>query len=233
MRYADAAIRTLGDLGAQAMIAWDVEGEQFPNATYYGDPRLASRLAPETDYEGALDQFFRKFRDAGYATGITIRPQSIRLEDGVAKQRYSASPRDELLAKIDYARERWGCTIFYVDSSYDASGALDAEVFRQIHELHPDVLLLPENETFRYWAYSAPLNSFQHQNVTSTPPSVRKVYDTAFSALLATVTNPEQMNAGRDALVEAVRSGDILIVHAAYPGPHIEFIKSIYRAAGR
>jgi hypothetical protein len=106
-------------------------------------------------------------------------------------------------------------------------------VFFQIHELHPDILLLPENETFRYFAYSAPLNSFQHQNVTSTPPSVRKVYDGAFSGLLATISPPEQMNAGRDALVEAVGNGDVLIVWAGNPGPHIEFVKSIYRAAGR
>jgi len=232
MRYADTAIKTLDSLGAQAMITWDVEGEEFPNATYYGDPRLASRLAPETDYGSALDEYFRKFRDAGFATGVAIRPQTITIDNGVPTQRFSANPRDELLAKIDYARSRWGCTIFYVDSTYDAAGALDADVFRQIHETYPDILLLPENETFRYYAYSAPLNSFQHQNVTSTPPTVRKVYGDAFSALLATVTDPVQMNAGRDALVQAVRNGDILIVSAAYPGPHIEFVKSIYRVAG-
>src|SRR6185436_1078885 len=46
MRYADTAIGILNDLGAQGMITWDPEGEEFAGAAYYGDPRLASRLAP-------------------------------------------------------------------------------------------------------------------------------------------------------------------------------------------
>ena len=51
-------------------------------------------------------------------------------------------------------------------------------------------------KNFRYFAYSAPLNSFHHHGVTSTPPSIREVYDQAFSTILATTTEDE-MDEGR------------------------------------
>jgi hypothetical protein len=219
------------------MITWDPEGQQYPSAAFYGDPRLAGVLAPETELQGdtmlgALDEYFEKFRDAGFATGILIRPQAISMKDATPVQTAVANPRDELLEKIEYARSRWGCTIFYVDSSYDAAGALSADVFRQVLERHPDILLLPENEVFRHFAYAAPLNSFHHHGVTSTPAGVREVYPEAFSALMVTTTE-EKMRAGRDALLDAVRQGDVLIVNAWYAGKHTEFVKGIYRDAAR
>jgi hypothetical protein len=236
MKYADDSIKVLKDLDAQGMITWDPEGEEFANATYYGDPRLASRLAPETDLVhngtlGALDEYFRKFRDAGLRVGLTLRPQTIAFKDGVPSQQLVDDPAQELLDKIDYARKRWGCTLFYLDSTYGKRDALDADVMETIARRHPDVLLMPENEDFRYFAYTAPLNSFQHQGVTGTPSSVREVYSQAFSVLLASATE-EQLRAGHDALVESVRRGDILIVYAGSAGKTIEAIKGIYRDAG-
>ena len=41
------------DLDAQGMVTWDPEGEEFASATYYGDPRLTSKVAPETDFVGS------------------------------------------------------------------------------------------------------------------------------------------------------------------------------------
>ncbi len=235
MKYADDSIKILRDINAQGMITWDAEGEEFPSATYYGDPRLASRLAPETDFAGdgtlgALDEYFRKFRNAGLRTGITLRPQSIEFRDGLPFQNIVGDPARELLDKIEYARKRWGCTIFYVDSTYDKVGSLTADVFETIAERYPDVLLLPENENLRDFAYSAPFNSYTHHGVTSTPDSVREVYGEAFSALLVTTTE-DKMRAGYAPLVEAVRRGDVLIVNAWYAGKHTEFVKSIYRDA--
>src|SRR5262249_26110818 len=160
---------------------------------------------------------------AGIRTGVTLRPQSIQFKEGKPLQTLAANPVNELLDKIAYARQRWGCTIFYVDSTYDAAGALSADVFKEIMQRHPDILLLPENETLRDYAYTAPLDSYHHHGVTSTPASVREVYGKAFSVLMATTTD-EKMRAGHDALVEAVRRGDILLVNAWYPGKHTEFV---------
>jgi len=232
LKFADNSIQVLKDTGAQGMITWDVEGEEHPKATYYGDPRLASRLAPETGADGALDEYFAMFRNAGFRTGLTIRPQHIVFEGGEPTQKEIADPARELAEKIEYAKRRWGCTLFYVDSTYDSAGSLNADVFRALAQRFPDILLFPENENLRDFAYSAPLNSYHHHNVTGTPASVLDVYPGAFSMLMATTTD-EKMKAGRSALLESVRRGDILLVNAWTRGNHIEFVKSIYRDAGR
>ena len=43
MKYADESIAVLRDMGAQGMITWDPEGEEFANAAYYGDPGSRAR----------------------------------------------------------------------------------------------------------------------------------------------------------------------------------------------
>jgi IstB-like ATP binding protein/MMPL family len=72
---------------------------------------------------------------------------------------------------------------------------------KTLAERHPDVLLLPENESLRYFAYSAPLNSFVHHDVAQTRPSVREVYPNAFSAIM--ITAP--LDPGKKA-IDAIRS---------------------------
>ena len=74
-----------------------------------------------------------------------------------------------LRERIAYAKQRWGCTLFYVDSTATAGRPLYPDVFRAVAQAYPDVLLIPENESTRYFAYSAPLNSYVHHKITSTP----------------------------------------------------------------
>jgi hypothetical protein len=235
MKYADASIKVLKEIGAQGMITWDPEGEEFPSAAYYGDPRLAPKMAPETDFTdggsvGALDEYFAKFREAGLRTGITIRPQTIEFKYGRHLQVFVADPAEELSSKIEYAKKRWGCTLFYIDSSYDEVGALNGNVLREVLRRHPDVLLMPENENVRHFAYGAPYNALRFHNTTTTPESVREVYPRAFSAIMA-VDTEERLKGARDAMVAAVRRGDILITNGWYTGPHTEFVKGVYRDA--
>ncbi len=235
LNYADESITVLKGMGAQGTIAWDPEGQEFTDATYYGDPRLTSRLAPETDYKGAailgcMDAFFKKFRDAGLRVGVCIRPQEIHFVQGAPRQDDSPDPVATLKSKIEYARKRWGCTLFYVDSTVKGNEALDADVFRQAASAFPDVLLMPENETLRDYAYTAPLNSFQHHAVTSTPPGVRDVYPRAFSVLLA---GDGDFTKYHDALVAAVRRGDILLFHGWWNNPVNARIRAITEEAKR
>ena len=219
------------------MITWDVEGEEFPSATYIGDPRLTTKLAPETDFIGssklaAIDAYFQKFHAAGFRVGVTLRPQDVVFENGIPRQTILPDPEKELLDKIAYARERWNCTLFYVDSTYDASGhSLSADIFRKIAEKYPDILLIPEHKNTRDYAYSAPLISFDHHGVAQTPNATREAYNSAFSVIMATVSGADKMAARKDALIEAVRHGDILLVNAWYEGAHTEFIKRIYADA--
>jgi hypothetical protein len=218
------------------MITWDPEGQEFMQSVYYGDPRLVPTLAPEMEFKGSspsstVDAYFQRFRAAGLKVGVCIRPQQITMVDGkpvqgVADDEHAA---EVLKSKIEYARKRWGSTLFYIDSTVGKTHlALSPDVFKAVADAYPDVLLMPENESMRYFAYSAPLNSYVHHKITSTPVGARMVYPKAFSVLLA----PEGFRLeDDDALVDAVRNGDILIFNCWYQNPGVTKVEEIYRRA--
>jgi len=234
---ADKSIKVLKDAHAQGMITWDPEGQEFPGACYYGDPRLTPTLAPETEFrdEGmasAIDDYFAKFRVAGLKVGLCIRPQQVTIIDGKPVQQ---AVDDEhaaqiLKEKIAYAKQRWGCTLFYVDSTATVGRPLSPDVFKDVADAYPDVLLIPENESMRYFAYTAPFNSYVHHKVTSTPAGARMVYPKAFSVLMAPDGDrPED----HTALLNAVRSGDILLFNCWYKNAGATKIKKLYEEARR
>jgi hypothetical protein len=236
LKLADASVNVLEDCHAQGMITWDPEGQELMQSVYYGDPRLTPTLAPEMEFKGSspsstVDAYFQRFRAAGLKVGVCIRPQQITMVDGkpvqgVADDEHAA---EVLKSKIEYARKRWGCTLFYIDSTVGKTHlALSPDVFKAVADAYPDVLLMPENESMRYFAYSAPLNSYVHHKITSTPVGARMVYPKAFSVLLA----PEGFRLeDDDALVDAVRNGDILIFNCWYQNPGVTKVEEIYRRA--
>jgi hypothetical protein len=235
LKLADTSIEVLKDTGAQGMITWDPEGEEFLGAVYYGDPRLVPTLAPEMEFrnggaKSAIDEYFEKFRAAGLKVGVCIRPQEIKMTDG--KPIHQAAEDEKavqiLRERIAYAKQRWGCTLFYIDSTATISGAIDPDVFKSIADAYPDVLLIPENESMRYFAYSAPLNSYQHHKITSTPVGARMVYPKAFSVLMAAEADHPEDHA---ALLNAVRHGDILLFNGWYMNDGADKIKKIYEEA--
>jgi hypothetical protein len=237
LKLADASIKVLKDANAQGMITWDPEGQEFLESCYYGDPRQTPVLAPETEFKGdqgmtAMDEYFDKFRRAGLRVGVCLRPQQITMVNGkpvqgAANNQHAA---EVLKEKLAYAKKRWGCTLFYIDSTVVVTGeALDTDVFKAVADAYPDVLLIPENESMRYFAYSAPLNSYAHHKITSTPVGARIVYPKAFSVLLASDGDqPED----HDALVAAVRNGDILVFNGWYNHEGVGKIKKLYEEAG-
>jgi hypothetical protein len=235
LKLADNAVQVLKDTGAQGMITWDPEGEEFPGACYYGDPRLVPTFAPEMEFKNgaksAIDEYFEKFRAVGLKVGICIRPQDIAMIDG--KPVHQAADDEHavriLREKIAYAKKRWGCTLFYVDSTATAGRPFYPEVFKAVTQAHPGVLLIPENESMRYFAYSAPLNSYVHHKITSTPAGARLVYPNAFSVLMAADGDrPED----HMALLNAVRHGDVLLFNCWYHNTGAEKIKKLYGQAG-
>ena len=237
LKLADNSVQILKDTGAQGMITWDPEGEEFIGECYYGDPRLVPTLAPEMEFknDGAksvIDEYFEKFRAAGLKVGVCIRPQQVAMIDG--KPVHQALEDEHVVQilrdKIAYAKRRWGCTLFYVDSTASITGALNPDIFKALADAYPDVLLIPENESMRYFAYSAPLNSYQHHKITSTPIGARMVYPKAFSVLMAAEADrPED----HDALVNAVRHGDILLFNGWYHSDEAKEIKKLYEEASR
>ena len=230
LSYADGAVKICKDMNSQGVIVWDPEGQEYPHATsYIGDPRS---LPPEM--RGVADEFFRRFRDAGLRTGVCLRPQL------PAKSPYSGGwgvnqlevrdPFANLDAKITYTKQRWGCTLFYVDSNGDPNAPVDSLMFRRLAVKHPDVLLIPEHENVGYFSCTAPLHAFGAHGVASTPASVRPVYPQAFSCVYIADGKIDQR---RNDLVDAVRHGDILLYRGWFDDPDNKKVKSIYAEAGR
>ena len=237
LKLADNSIKVLKDSNAQGMITWDPEGQEFLGSCYYGDPRLTPVLAPETeckDGQGmtAIDEYFEKFRQAGLRVGVCLRPQQITMVDGKPVQGAANNQQaaQVLKDKLAYAKKRWGCTLFYIDSTVVVTGeSLDPDVFKTVADAYPDVLLIPENESMRYFAYSAPLNSYMHHKVTSTPVGARMVYPKAFSVLLTSDQGDRPQD--HDALITAVRNGDILLFNGWYNNEGVSKIKKLYEEA--
>jgi hypothetical protein len=237
LKLADNSIKVLKDTNAQGMITWDPEGQEFLASCYYGDPRLTPVLAPETEFKAnqgmnAIDEYFDKFRRAGLRVGVCLRPQQITMVDGKPVQGAANNQQaaQVLKDKLAYAKRRWDCTLFYIDSTVVATGeSLEPNVFKAVADAYPDVLLIPENESMRYFAYSAPLNSYMHHKVTSTPVGARMVYRKAFSVLLTSDQGDRPED--HDALVTAVRNGDILLFNGWYYNDGVTKIKKLYEEA--
>ena len=227
LSFARDSVSELRKVGAQGAITWDIEGQQYPHATsYIGDPRLLARLAPEM--EPIADDYFRVFTDAGFKVGVCVRPQQLTFdENGVPDQRKVADEAAILNDKIAYARQRWGATLFYVDSNGGPYDPTDAEVFRRVAFANPGVLLMPEHQNLKYQAYTAPYNDLRFES-SITPDEVRAAYPRAFSVINGETA---QLTARRAELVRAVRAGDVLVFNAWFDSNEGKLVKSIYDEA--
>jgi len=221
MKFADVSIKTIQETNGQGMIVWDIEGAEMPHAiTYLGDPRILPHVAPEMD--PLADAFFQKFRDAGLKTGVCLRPTKIVFADKEKypwiKTRYghenNVDPVENICDKIAYARRRWGCTLFYLDTPglYLRRGdqaryyQLPPRVMRAIHRRHPDVLIMPEFGPTAYYAVGSKYHEFGGHY--QTPAAVKAVYPKAFS-LFALKDDP--LYPHWDQVVEGVQGGDLLL----------------------
>ena len=223
LAYADYSITVLQSMNAQGMITWDIEGEQFPHATtYIGDPRLFATLAPEM--AGIADDYFKKFRDAGFKVGVCIRPQQLIIGEGGgnASQVPVSDPAKLMLDKIKYARDRWGATLFYVDSNGkgNTSDPMNAEVFKTVAEAYPDILLVPEHSNVEYFAYTAPYFDLR-QGFGTLPPLARRLYPKAFSV----INISDDTGQNHDAIVKAAKQGDTLLFRGWYNDPSANLAK--------
>jgi hypothetical protein len=246
-RFAHDIIKVTRDLNAQGVIIWDVEGQQYPNITYVGDPRMIETLAPEMDRH--IDFFFETLFRAGLRVGVCIRPSRIRpaTEEGARHPwRHINMGYDiveEMSAKIDYAKERWGCTLFYIDTNVNwgfdrdrkpVNWLMRAELLRELVKRHPDVLLVPEFGRLAYYGLVAPygeLRSHGFGNVARTSDVVRKVYPEAFRVI--NIVDGDIEGRRRD-LVRGVKEGDVLMTHGWWwAGPHGRAVVSIYQEAAQ
>lgn len=123
---AQADVANLRALGAQGLVVWDVEGEQYPHpTTYVCSPDQIAQVAPEMEsvvadtsspYRGMKldDAYFKTIADAGFRPGVCVRPQHFSVAaDGTATQTVlnTTDVLAELQRKIAFAHDRWGSTL--------------------------------------------------------------------------------------------------------------------------
>ncbi len=240
-------VENLKALGAQGAITWDIEGEQFPQDTsYVCAPDAVAQVAPEMEsvisakgspYAGMKldDAYFKIMRSAGFRVGVCVRPQHFVLKpDGTAEQAFLPDNEvaAELTRKIRFAHDRWGATLFYLDSTVDSNrGVLPAAIFAQVAREFPDSLLIPEESTPLYYAYTAPFKSFIYHAETGTDPEIEHLYPDAFSAVLVNNVAPEKLAAAASNFEQSIAHGDILMGQVDYREPNNAAIAALYRRA--
>ena len=223
LEFADKCVEVCEKIGAQGIVVWNLEGQEYKHPiTYLGDPRS---LPPEM--EAVADDFFQKFTDAGLRTGLTIRPsRPLRpaYDEKVEHVSWSAPVRymRNLHRKIAYAKKRWACSIFYIDSNLrwsqdpfafpdlDGSGysaMIDERSLAELQRRHPDVLIVPEHESAGTYAYGAPY--VQPGNVHSfrSSDSVLRTYPGAFRMINA-VNDKDLVFANMKEVVRAAVAGE-------------------------
>jgi hypothetical protein len=220
--YADRSLEILKRTGAQGVIVWDLEGEQYPHKiSFIGDPRLVDRLAPEM--APVVDEFFARLRNAGLRVGVTVRPQQLEFGRHGPNQAGVLNIKQSLLKKIDFARTRWGATLFYVDSNGGIRRPDEVLQMRSLAAQRPDILLIPEHDYLPYAAFSAPYISMRTENPSA--GWTRKLFPGSFQAI------DISDSANNLAQIEAARSrGDILLFRAWTPTPEVRLLESFEKA---
>jgi hypothetical protein len=246
LAQAEAVVVNLKRLNAQGAVTWDIEGEEFPQDTsYVCAPDTISRTATELEsiigrgsrYAGMklVDAYFKTIRDAGFRVGVCVRPQRFTLDADNRGQQHFLLEKEvvgELIRKIRYAHDRWGATIFYLDSTVREDGStLDASVLELAAASVPDSLLIPEESSFRMYRTMAPFMTFLFHGDLTTGADIRAAYPQAFGINLINDVDPRRLAEHRDELVEAVRHGDVLMVHAESWQENNATVVGIYREA--
>jgi len=151
------------------------------------------------------------------------------------------NPTQEMSDKIAYAKKRWGCRLFYMDSNIrwqddtvkipGAAGySAMPEPLAGLLQEHPDVLIMPEWEDVLSYAHSAPYSALQHDGMTGPPARVMRAYPSAF---LANVPFGNPSGDRLQQIAESVKRGDILFFDGWWANPENHTVKSIYDDAHR
>jgi len=233
LAYAQSSVAIIKAEGGQGAITWDIEGEQFPqNTTYIGDPTLIDTLDPEMS--GIVDAYFKTFTDAGLKVGMCIRPQQLIVSGSgstlSAYQEEVADPGALMIQKMTYAYNRWGATIFYVDSNGGPDNPEDPKFFRAVAAALPNCLIIPEQKNMEYYSCTSPYGQLDMDPIgeVGTPANVRLAYPNAFSTY--TIDNGDVTD-NLQALTNSVASGDILFFDGWYNASSNAQVDQIYQAA--
>jgi hypothetical protein len=265
LQFAENSVSTLRGMNAQGMIVWNVEGAENPHPiTYIGDPRMLPIMAPEM--HDIADEFFQMFRNAGLRTGVCIRPTQVYRKSDSSWSHGTGShnpdkrnplnddfsdiwPDDvpwwkfypvveRIDKKISYAKQRWGCSLFYFDTDRlwrqfgenqeFQSVPLQSCMYRRIRKRHPDVLMIPETQgrraAYAYTAYY--LQPPYSSNIT--PTDVKDLLPYAFSVSYTVNLSKDEWNNRRPSFVQGVSNGDILFFRGWFGCSYNDLVKEVY-----
>ena len=91
---------------------------------------------------------------------------------------------------------------------------LPASVLEAAAAALPDSLIIPEESTPRMYRATAPFQTFLFHNQTGTDAANRLMYPQAFSANLVNDVDPNKLASQSAALSDAIRLGDVMMLHA-------------------
>lgn len=236
LNWTDQTIANLKYMNAQGVVIWDVEGEEFPQATsYVCDPRQLDTVAPEMAFKpagearGVVDEIFHRLAQAGLKTGVCVRPQDfIKNQDGSAGQHDVADPGSLIAAKAAYANARWGSTIFYTDSNvhpdYGAPIPEDFLFGAALAQL-PGALFIPEWMDVRGYGIGAPYQDTNRPGAVDSLPDARLQYPGGFGIVIPQdAANGTPVGNRLADYLPAARRGDILMANAWYPDASLPLI---------
>jgi hypothetical protein len=242
--YVDRCVEQCRVMKAQGVIIWNLEGEEFWHpVSYLGDPRILPKAAPEMD--ALADDVFKRLRDAGLKTGCTVRPTELYRKKTEGKgtvwsHRDVRDPVKLISDKIAYAKERWGCSLFYLDSNVfgEAWGAklpkghnvpwvMPTKMLAAIQQAHPDVLVIPEWSRRSDYRYGAPYSSPNNRQMC-TPPEIREKWPEAFRVV---AVQPRIMQENWNNYLNGVGGGDILLFPCWYSALENAFVEAVYEEA--
>jgi hypothetical protein len=222
----DGTIANLREVGAQGLVFWDVEGLEHPPG-YVGDPRLLATLAPEMD--AAIDRVMARLRGAGFAIGVTVRTESAeRPAGGGLVLRPLSDPVQQVQAKIAYAQQRWGATIFPLLGEKGDALAMGT-ICRRINAASPGILLIPTGADAETYRWGAAWYDPARSGTTLAPDEARRSHPEAFG-VIALLEAP-WIRSHRDDLLRTVAAGDVLTFRAWTRNAEQAAIGEIVRAA--
>lgn len=226
-------------MNCQGVVVWDIEGQQYYHPlSYPGDPDMVGSLAPEMTYTDATyttplcDRIFTAFKNAGFKVGVCLRPQQMvwHPELGRYNQDYPADTGLELYNDVTYATNRWGCTLFYVDTTVDASGNSlpGPALWQRTLDAYPNILVMGENQNATYYAFGAPYDDRSVDGVTATGPSKLEMYQGAATAIQVGT----YWSTDHDAILAGMKRGDIYFGDGWYDNAQTTAILGLYKEAG-
>jgi hypothetical protein len=184
--------------------------------------------------DAIADEFMARFTSQGLRVGVCLRAQQIvfRADGSFYQQDWPVGDNDavfnDLDAKLSYAKQRWGCTLFYVDSnSWPNSDTHDVSVFQRLQQKYPDVLICPEFHQLKYYTCCAPYLEMKNHGPAGTSVTDSNVFPGAFSLL--NVSDGDMTRTQE--LLSAFQRGDIALYRAWYQDVDYTTVKRLYQQA--